>query len=139
RRITSGTVVTVVGALLMGWALFGDLDTAPLLALLSLGALAVFVGVNLLSPLVARPVAKTLGAPIQAVYKTTGRLSRENAARNPRRTSSTAAALMIGLALVSMAGVVGDSIKTTFLDILGNAVTADYFVQPKSGGFGFGG
>ncbi|HEX7094324.1 MAG TPA: ABC transporter permease, partial [Acidimicrobiales bacterium] len=139
RRITVGTIVTVAGAVLMGWALFGDLDTTPLLIILSVGALAVFVGVNLLSPLVARPVALTLGTPVQGMYKTVGRLSRENAARNPRRTSSTAAALMIGLALVSMAGVVGDSIKKTFLDILGNAVTADFFVQPESGGFGMGG
>jgi putative ABC transport system permease protein len=140
RRLVFGVVVTAVGAFLMGWGLFGDLDTAPLLTVLSVGALAVFIGINLLSPLVARPVAKTLGAPIQGVYKTTGRLSRENAARNPQRTASTAAALMIGLALVSMASVVGASLRTTFLDIIGNAVTADYFIQPDSGGAGaFGG
>jgi putative ABC transport system permease protein len=140
RRLTIGVIVTAVGAVLMGWGLFGNLDTAPLLTVLSVGALAVFIGINLLSPLVARPVAKALGAPIQGVYKTTGRLSRENAARNPQRTSSTAAALMIGLALVSMASVVGASLRTTFLDIIGSAVTADYFIQPDSGGAGaFGG
>jgi putative ABC transport system permease protein len=41
---------------------------------------------------------------------------------------------MIGLALVSMAAVVADSLKTTFLDILGNAVEADYMVQSDTGG-----
>jgi putative ABC transport system permease protein len=139
RRLTTGTIVTVVGALLIGWGLFGNLETAPLLFSISAGALVVFIGVNLLSPLIAQPVAQTLGAPIEGAYKTTGRLSRENAARNPRRTSSTAAALMIGLALVSMAAVVGASLKATFLDILGNAVTADFMIQPDSGGFGMGG
>lgn len=140
RRLVIGVVVTAIGAFFMGWGLFGNLETAPLLTVLSLGALAVFIGINLLSPLVARPVAKALGAPIQGAYKTTGRLSRENAARNPQRTSSTAAALMIGLALVSMASVVGASLRTTFLDIIGNAVTADYFIQPDAGGAGaFGG
>lgn len=132
RRLVIGVVVTIVGALLMTWGLFGDLETAPLLFAISAGALAVFIGVNLLSPLVARPVARALGLPIKRAYGTTGRLSQENAARNPRRTASTASALMIGLALVSMAAVVGDSLKTTFLDILGNAVTADYLVQPES-------
>jgi putative ABC transport system permease protein len=132
RRLTIGVVVTIIGVLLMAWGLFGDLETAPLLFAISAGALAVFVGVNLLSPLVARPVARALGLPIKRAYGTTGRLSQENAARNPRRTASTASALMIGLALVSMAAVVGDSLKTTFLDILGNAVTADYLVQPES-------
>jgi putative ABC transport system permease protein len=132
RRITVGGVVTLIGAVLMGWSLFGTLETVPLLIVLSAGALFVFVGVNLLSPTVARPVARTLGVPIERVYGTTGRLSRENAARNPRRTSSTAAALMIGLALVSMSAVVGASLRSTFLNILNNAVIADYFVQPES-------
>jgi putative ABC transport system permease protein len=134
RRIVMGGIVTVVGGALIAWSLFGNLETAPLLILLSLGALLVFVGVNLLSPIVARPVARGLGTPIQGVYGTPGRLARENAARNPRRTASTAAALMIGLALVSMASVVGASLKSTFLDTLHSAVVADYFIQPKSTG-----
>jgi putative ABC transport system permease protein len=132
RRIISGGIMSVIGVILMGNGLFGDLETAPLLINLAAGALFVFLGVNLLSPIVARPVAKALGAPIQGVYGTTGRLSRENAARNPRRTASTAAALMIGLALVTMAAVVGDSLKTSFLKILDNAVEADFFIQNRN-------
>jgi putative ABC transport system permease protein len=62
----------------------------------------------------------------------TGQLGRENAARNPRRTASTAAALMIGLALVSMAAVVGESLKKSFLDTLDNAVEADWFIRPSN-------
>jgi putative ABC transport system permease protein len=196
RRILVGTIVTTLGAFFMGWGLFGDLETAPLLTTLAVGALLVFIGVNLLSPLVARPVSRLLGHPPTAVvliivgpllmlaafFGTLGliaaavtenpafillailtalggglgwitlrtgltgfdrvitRLGRENAARNPRRTASTASALMIGLALVSMAAVVADSLKTTFLDILGNAVEADYMIQSDTqGGPGAGG
>jgi putative ABC transport system permease protein len=132
KRLIVGGIVTVIGVLLMANGLFVDHDTAPLLLNLAAGALFVFVGVNLLSPIVARPVAKALGTPIQGVYGTTGRLARENAARNPRRTSSTAAALMIGLALVTMAAVVGDSLKKSFLETLDSAVEADFFIQPRS-------
>jgi len=63
----------------------------------------------------------------------TGRLARENAARNPRRTASTAAALMIGLALVSMSAVVGESLKKSFVSTLDNAVQADWFIRNESG------
>jgi putative ABC transport system permease protein len=99
------------------------------------GAVLVFVGVNVLSPVFARQLAHTIGWPIGRFLGIPGRLARENAARTPRRTASTAGALMIGLALVSMAAVVGDSIKQTFLETLDNAVEADYFVQSTRGNF----
>ncbi len=132
RRIIVGSVVTVVGIALLALGLFGDLDTAPLLATLSIGALTMFVGINLLSPVFAIPVARTLGWPIARFRGVAGQLARDNAARNPRRTSSTAAALMIGVALISMVAVVGASIKETFIGLLDNSVEADYFVRPES-------
>ncbi|MEM9519988.1 MAG: FtsX-like permease family protein [Actinomycetota bacterium] len=64
-----------------------------------------------------------------------GEIGRGNAARSPRRTASTAGALMIGLALVGMAGVVGSSLTKSFLDTLDNSVEADYFIQSSAGGF----
>ena len=77
------------------------------------GALLVFLGVALLSPSVAAPVAHLLGV-LYRPFKTSGHLAEENAARNPRRTASTASALMIGLALVTTVLVVGTSLKATF-------------------------
>ncbi len=63
-----------------------------------------------------------------------GRIARENAARNPQRTATTATALMIGLALVTAVTVIGDSIKTSVADALGSSITADWLVQgPQSG------
>jgi putative ABC transport system permease protein len=67
------------------------------------------------------------------VFRITGKLASENAARSPRRTSSTASALMVGLALVTLALVVGTSIKTSFSDSLESTIRADWYVD--SGGF----
>lgn len=128
RRLILGGAITVLGAVFLALGLFGDLETAPLLSMLSLGALAAFIGVNLLSPLFAVPVARTLGAPIARFRGVAGRLSRDNAARNPQRTASTAAALMVGVALISMTAVVGTSIKATFSGLLENSVRADFFI-----------
>ncbi len=57
-----------------------------------------------------------------------GRIARGNAMNNPRRTASTATSLMIGLALISTVVVVAESLKASFTETLGAAVSADYFV-----------
>ena len=56
------------------------------------------------------------------------RLARQNAARTPRRTASTASALMIGLALVSMVTVLGQSFKQTLADVLDESVNSDWLI-----------
>jgi len=64
----------------------------------------------------------------------TGQLARENAARNPSRTATTAAALMIGLALVTAVTVIGDSIKSSVTEALDTGVKAQFFVSgPQAG------
>ena len=77
--------------------LFGDVPQPA--AIVGMGAMFTFIGVAVLSPFVARPLATAIGAPARSLGMT-GRLGQENAKRNPRRTASTAAALMIGLGLV---------------------------------------
>ena len=135
RRLYVGGMLTAIGAILLGLGLFGDLETAGLIASLAVGAVCIFVGVNMLSPVIAKPVAKGIGTPVRTAFGTSGRLAQENAARSPRRTASTAGALMIGLALVAMASVVGDSIRKFFIETLDNSVEADLFVRPEGGGF----
>lgn len=61
-----------------------------------------------------------------------GTLGRENAARSPARTAVTASALMIGLALVGVASVLGQSFKDSFVSQLGDTITADYFISTDS-------
>lgn len=135
RRLIGGGIVTLVGTIMLGVGMFGGLATRPTLVLVGSGALVVFVGINVLSPSFARPVANLLGRPVQLIYRIPGRIARENAARNPRRTASTAGALMIGLALVGMTAVVGESVKKSFLETLDDAVEADYFLQSTRGNF----
>ena len=48
--------------------------------------------------------------------------------RNPRRTASTAAALMIGLALVAFVSIFAASIKASTTEILEDTVSADYIL-----------
>ncbi len=136
RRLVTGAVVTAVGLVCLGVGMFtGAGGTASTLMLLGLGALLTFVGINILSPAFARPVAGLLGRPLVKAMRLPGRLARDNAVRHPRRTASTAGALMIGLALVGLTTVVGASLEKTFLRILDDAVEADYFVRPTQAGF----
>ena len=102
-----------------------------IVALLGLGALAVFIGVAQLSPVVAVPVAGTLGRPIAPMFRVAGRLANANAVRNPERTSKTASALMIGLALVTTVFIVGTSMKKTFAAAIEGSVGADYVLSTR--------
>lgn len=133
RRLAGGAGLLAIGLVAGSAGLFAAEGAAAVVLLMAVGAIGVFLGVSMLSPLVARPVSKALGAPLPAVYGTAGVLARENAGRNPRRTASTAAALMIGLALVSTALVVGQSIKVHVGDALDRSVLADLIVRDDLG------
>ncbi len=124
-----------VGAALVGVALLltGLIDAA--IAVVGLGALAVFIAAGMLVPLAARPLAGVLGRPLAAGFGAPGRLGVKNATRNPRRTAQTAAALMIGLALVSTIAVLGASLSTSAKHSVDGAVRADYIVGGPNGGF----
>ncbi|MDP6215375.1 MAG: ABC transporter permease, partial [Acidimicrobiales bacterium] len=132
RRIWVGSGVALTGVALLALGMTAELDTRPLLLSLGGGALGTFMGIYLLSPAVARPLANLVGRPIERVYKVPGRLARENAARAPRRTAATAAALTVGLALVSLAAVVSDSMKATFVQALDDSVESDLFIYTNA-------
>ncbi len=128
RRLLVGGAVAVagIGALAAGMTI--EMSTRLILVAIGGGALAAFIGVYLLSPAITGQVATVLGWPIRKVYRIPGRLATDNARRSPRRTAATAAALTIGLALVSLAAVVSDSLKATFLSAMDQSVEADLFV-----------
>lgn len=130
-RYVIGTIITALGALLIGLGLFAGSTALEVLAPLGAGAAVLFVGLTLLSPLVAGPMSLFLGQPLGPIFKRPGTLATQNAARNPRRTATTAAALMIGLALVSMAMVLGESFKAEFSKILDTTIQADYIVSAE--------
>jgi putative ABC transport system permease protein len=133
KRLVAGTVLTVVGAAALVIGLFARPGgTVGLAVLAGGGALVLFLGVASVSSTIARPVTRALGWPIQKLFKTPGALARENVARTPRRTSSSAAALMVGVALVSASAVFASSVRATFVDTLENAIAADYVVTDTS-------
>lgn len=133
RRLLIGGVVAAAGTALGAFGLFG----ASSAAIVGAGGGVLFIGIAILGPVIARPVAGLLGAPLPALRGVAGGLARENAVRNPRRTSATASALMIGVALVGFITVFAASAKAAVRDIVREQFAADVVVQ--SGTFGFGG
>ena len=128
RQTIIGTVVLVLGAAAMTKSLRdGGLQ------LLGLGTLLSFVGIAMLSPLVSRPISAGVGRLFSR--RLPGRLGRENAVRNPRRTAATAAALMIGLALISAVTVLGSSLKASVAKTISGAIGADFVLNTQSTGF----
>ncbi len=132
RRYIFGGIFTLGGAGLLGLALFVFGGTSSTLTGLGVGAAALFVGLTLLSPLAAGPLSRGLGLPLETALAKPGQLAKENAARNPRRTASTASALMIGLSLVSMALVLGASIKKEIKQTFEAGLQADYIVNTQA-------
>jgi putative ABC transport system permease protein len=133
-RLVAGITVTAIGGglFLIGLFLNPGGGAAALALFAGLGALLLFLGVASISSTIARPVTRAIGWPIEKLFKTPGALARENVARAPRRTSSSAAALMIGVSLVSAAAVFASSLRATFVETLENAINADYIVTDET-------
>ena len=123
RRTVVGSVLLLLGVL----ALVSGLS-AGAITTVGLGAVLSFIGVTVVSPVFARPVVGLLAAPF-ARLGVPGRLGRGNAMRNPRRTSTTAAALMIGLALVAAMSTLGSSAKKSVTAVVAASFGADYVLH----------
>jgi putative ABC transport system permease protein len=132
-RAAAGTVVTLIGGGLIAATLFGGGSVAMVAA----GVPLTFIGVATLGPILAKPVTRLLGAPLPAVKGMTGTLARNNAIRNPKRTSATASALMIGVGLVGFITVFATSAKASIDDTIDKNFGADLVLD--SGTFNFGG
>jgi putative ABC transport system permease protein len=130
RRLTIGGGSLVVGVVVLTAGL-----AVSTVALVGLGAVAIFVGVAMLAPIAARPMASLIGRPAARLFGVSGRLGRENSMRSPRRTAQTSAALMVGLALVSAMSVFGASLSKSTTSAIDNAVSADLVVTGPSSGF----
>jgi putative ABC transport system permease protein len=134
-RILAGLLITLVGGLLLAQGLFGGGDNA--LQAVGLGAGLVFLGVTVLGPVLVGPVTRVIGWPVARFRGMTGRLARENTLRNPKRTSATASALMIGVGLVGLITIVASSINLSIDQAIDDSFTGDFVID--SGSFGFGG
>lgn len=86
------------------------------------------IGVFVLTPLLSRPLIAAAG-PVLRVFGISGKLARQNAVRNPRRTAATASALMIGLTLITGMTVIAGSAQQAIDKMASSALKADYVVS----------
>jgi len=125
----AGALPTLAGAGLVGAALSGGLGDATPPALLG-GVLLSFVGVAMLTPAIARPAVALLGRAF--AWSMPGKLGRRNSARNPRRTAITAAALMVGIALVTGVSVLASSLKASLGQLVRQDLAAELVISGDS-------
>lgn len=107
---------------------------------LGLGVVGLLVGLVVLGPLAAAPVARALTGPLRSIRGVTGEIAARNAATSPKRTALTAGALGIGLALLVGVSTLGSSIKTSIRETIGEQFTGDFAISTDDAeGSGFGG
>ncbi|KES05885.1 membrane protein [Streptomyces toyocaensis] len=127
-RAVTGSVVGALGAAaLVGCVLSGE--TASAASLLGLGVVLTLIATVVAGPLLVRPVIRVLGSAFPALFGSVGRMSQRNALRNPRRTGATAAALMVGLALVGGMSVASASMSRSFDEQIDRTLGADFVIQ----------
>jgi len=130
-RAAIGVALAVIGIALMALGLFGAIDPGE--AWLGIGAVLVFIGVALLSPRLVGPLAALVGRPLEATRGVSGRIAHENAVRNPGRTAATAAALMIGVALVAFVAIFAAGLKGGIDDAIDKTITGELIVGNTDG------
>ena len=113
--------------------LFGNADGDAAALLMGVGAVAIVLGVSLFSPRLVPPIAAAAGWPLERLRRLIGRLARENAQRNPGRTAITAAALMIGLALVAFVTVFAAGLKSSIAEAVDDTFQGDLVIQNSDG------
>ncbi|MFG2997684.1 ABC transporter permease [Streptomyces sp. NPDC048340] len=131
-RAALGLVLTGLGAAALYLSAAAE-KAAPGSLWLGLGVVLTLIGFIVIGPLLAGVVVRVLSGAVLRPFGSVGRLAERNALRNPRRTGATAAALMIGLALVACLSVVGSSMVASATDELDKSVGADYIVQSQTG------
>lgn len=119
------TIGVALAAMLIG-LLVRSLSTEESLIAIGLGAAGLFIGVAMFAKTLVPPLARALGWPSARFGRAAGRLARANAMRNPARTASTASALMIGLALVTLVSVLAAGLKSTFESSVNQLFQANY-------------
>jgi putative ABC transport system permease protein len=129
RRLVWGAALALAGVAVLATGL-----ATSAIELVGAGAAGLFLGVTMLAPGIARPLASVIGRPLARTLGVAGKLGRENSMRSPRRTAQTAAALMIGLALVSAMATFGASLSRSATASADQAIRADLIVTASGTG-----
>lgn len=133
KRVGLGLLAGIVGAGSFSLGLFAGLDRPYIYV--GAGAALMFLGVYILGPTFAAPLSRALGWPLPRMKGVTGNLARENAMRNPRRTASTAAALTIGVTVVTLVSVFTQSVKASISEAMDKSLSADFILVPATRSF----
>ncbi len=123
----------LAGLALLLIGLFGSGSAGTRAGLMGAGAVAIVLGVSLFSPRLVPPLATIAGWPLERLRRLTGRLARENSQRNPSRTAVTAAALMIGLALVTFVTVFAAGLKSSVATVIDENFEGGLVIQNNDG------
>ncbi len=134
-RVGLGVAVLAYGAfnLSAAWTRDGDTDAIPTVGF---GAVLIIVGAIVVGPVLAGPTIRGIGAGLPRLKGVTGKLATQNAARSPKRTSATASALIIGVALVAFITVFAASATESVEAEVNRGFSADFVVQSESSAFG---
>jgi putative ABC transport system permease protein len=132
-KVALGVIGASVAAMSAGVFASG-LSGGAVALLLGLGVLSLFVGVALLAPRLVKPLASLVGWPARRTGGSAGRLASSNSVRNPSRTAATAAALMVGLTLVTAVAVLGSGLRSSVNDAAAKQLkSADYVLSGQNG------
>ncbi|MFD4622475.1 ABC transporter permease [Streptomyces sp. NPDC058475] len=129
-RNTIGALFAAAGVAVVLYAT--TMDGSDGQAPMGLGAVLLILGVFVLTPLLSRPLIAA-AAPVLRVFGVSGKLTRQNSVRNPRRTAATASALMIGLTLITGMTVMAGSLQKSIDKMASSALKADYVVSMANG------
>ena len=130
-RLLLGSLISTIGFGMLFGVLFEFLDLPTLSALqqVGFGAGIIFIGISVITPSITKPFVFLFEKVYNLVFGILGKLATENSKRTPRRTASTASALMIGLTLISLANVITTSFKAQAETLISEVILADYQVS----------
>jgi putative ABC transport system permease protein len=134
QRVLVGGLVLAGGIAALLAGLF--VDVSQPMALVGIGALLVFFGVSILGRTISLPLSRFIGWPLPRLRGITGDLARENAMRNPKRTSASASALMIGVGLVGLITIFVASTRASIEHSINKTFTGDVVVDSGGGYMG---
>ena len=131
QRVIVGIAILALGVAALFTGLFGHVASAVLIV--GAGVLLVFLGVSVLGRTIALPLSRIIGAPLPRLRGVTGRLARENAMRNPKRTAASASALMIGVGLVVFITIFAASTTASVNASIDRTFTGDMVIDSGAG------
>ena len=94
-----------------------------------LSCAVLLIGALMSAPVVAPIFIRAVSMPFTHATRPMGALAAGNISRNPKRTSATAGALTVGMALVAAAAVLAASTNASVKGLVEKEMTADFIIQ----------